>query len=72
MKTTQKHDKQVTINLTSEARTQLEKIAVYYCRSIADTTRLLLMPSIINEYAKIQAQTHSENAQTLKQAIFKK
>ena len=56
-----KLNKQFTINTDEETATQIEKIAEYYQRKPAELLRLLLAPTLRNEWAKIQQQEHPEN-----------
>ena len=53
--------KQFTINTDEETAAQIEKIAEYYQRKPAELLRLLLAPTLRNEWAKIQRQEHPEN-----------
>lgn len=60
-----------TINTDDATAKQIELIASYYQRKPAELLRLLLLPSILNEYAKIQEQQHPENTPQFKKALFK-
>lgn len=52
---------QFTINLTDDQAEQLRKIANYCQRKPAELLRLLLVPALCNEWAKIQRREHQEN-----------
>ena len=56
-----KLQKQFTINTDEETARQIELIAEYYQRKPAELLRLLLAPTLRNEWAKIQRQEHPEN-----------
>ncbi|MBR1984579.1 MAG: hypothetical protein IKA31_02460 [Clostridia bacterium] len=66
-----KLNNQYTINVNDDIKELIEKIASYYQRKPADLLRLLLVPVIINEYAKIQKIAHPENSDAMTIAIFK-
>lgn len=72
MKTSAKLKYAITINLDEALYNEVKIIADYYQRRSADLLRLLLKPIIINEYAKIQRATHSENRQPMTEARFTK
>lgn len=59
-----------TIHLDDATRDQVEKIAQYYQRKPSELLRLLLVPILINEYAKIQQQEHQENNEPMRAAKF--
>lgn len=61
---------QFTINTDDETRAQIEKIAEHYQRKPAELLRLILAPTLRNEWAKIQRQEHPENQLTPTVARF--
>lgn len=56
-----------TDDVTSEL---IQAIAEHYQRKPAELLRLLLVPALRNEWAKIQRLEHPENAEPLKAATF--
>ena len=54
---------QITINLNDEAAELVQILADYYQRKPAELVRLLLVPVLVDQFAKVQRQTHPENAQ---------
>ena len=67
----EKLKRQFTINTDEKTAILIERIAEHYQRKPAELLRLLLIPSILNEYAKIQEQQHPENIKPLKKLYFK-
>ena len=65
-----KLNKQITINFDEATYKQIDIIARFYQRKPAELLRLLLIPTLTNQYATIQRQAHPENTQPLTQAIF--
>ena len=66
----EKLTKQFTINTDNATAEQINKIAEHYQRKPAELLRLLLVPALCNEWAKIQRQEHPENAQPINAAVF--
>lgn len=58
-----KLNNQFTINLDQDAAELVEKLANLYQRKPAELLRLLVLPQLSNEWAKIQAIEHPENRQ---------
>ena len=54
---------QFTVNLDEEAAALVQKLAEIYQRKPAELLRLLLLPQLSNEWAKIQREAHPENRQ---------
>lgn len=52
---------QFTINLDDGTAQAVEKLAKYYNRKPAELLRLLLLPSISDQWAKVQTIEHPEN-----------
>ena len=52
---------QFTINTDQETAELIKRIAETYQRKPAELLRLLLVPALLNEWAKIQTQQHPEN-----------
>lgn len=59
-----------SIRLDDETSAQLEKLAKLYQRKPSELIRLLLVPTLIKEYAKLQFLDHKENQEPMQQAIF--
>ena len=66
-----KNNNAITINVNDDIKKEIEILASYYQRKPADLLRLLLVPVIINEYAKIQRIAHPENSDAMIIATFK-
>lgn len=66
-----KNNNAITINVNDDIKKEIEIIASYYQRKTADLLRLLLVPVIINEYAKLQKIVHPENNDSMTIATFK-
>lgn len=64
--------KQFTINFDDATSNLINKLADINQRKPAEYLRLLLLPVLLDEYAKTQLIQHSENAQPIQPAIFKK
>ena len=58
-----KLNNQFTINLDEETAELVNKLAKIYQRKPAELLRLLVVPQLSNEWAKIQAIEHPENRQ---------
>ena len=71
-KNEEKLQKQYCVHLDDASACQLEKLARYYHRNASELLRLLVLPVLINEYAKIMTTEHKDNAQKIQPAIFKK
>ena len=54
---------QITLNLDDEAAELVQLLADYYQRKPAEFVRLLLVPVLVDRFAKVQRQAHPENAQ---------
>lgn len=54
---------QFTINLDEGAAALVQKLAEIYQRKPAELLRLLLLPQLCNEWAKVQRIEHPENRQ---------
>lgn len=67
-----KNNNAITINVNDDLRAMIDKLAQHYQRKIADYIRVILTPVLIEQYAKMQRATHTENAQPLTIATFKK
>lgn len=61
-----KLNNQYTLNFDNDIKSMIEKLADYYQRKPAELLRLLLIPSIMDQYAKLNIINHPENT------IFKK
>jgi hypothetical protein len=72
MKTENKNNNAITINLNDDYKAMIDKLAQYYQRKTADYIRVILQPVLIDEYKKMMLSIHKENTQPIKQAIFKK
>ena len=71
MKTAQKNNNAITINVSDELKQEINAIAEYEQRKPAELLRILLTPVVIREYAKIMQLIHHENDEPMAQAIFK-
>ena len=67
-----KYSKPYTVNLDENTARQVELIAQRYQRKPAELLRLLLVPALCNEWAKIQKQEHAENNDAPTVATFHK
>ena len=54
---------QITLNLDDDAAELVQVLAEHYQRKPAELVRLLLVPVLVDQFAKIQRQEHPENAQ---------
>lgn len=54
---------QITLNLDDDSAELVQLLAEYYQRKPAELVRLLLVPVLVDQFAKIQRQAHPENAQ---------
>lgn len=72
MKTENKNNNAITINLNDDYKAMIDKLAQYHQRKTADYIRVILQPLLIDEYKKMMLLIHKENTQPIKQAIFKK
>lgn len=61
----------ITVNFNDETAQEIQTLAEHYNRKAAELLRILVLPVIINEYAKIMLLEHPENRQPMTQAIFK-
>lgn len=59
----EKRSKHITVNLTTEEMTLLNRLCEIYERKPADLARILLNRVALAEWAKIQAKEHPESAQ---------
>jgi len=59
-----------TIHLDDATRDLVERIAQAYQRKPSELLRLLLVPCLCKEWAKIQTQEHEENQEPMKVAKF--
>lgn len=66
-----KLNNQYTINVNDDIKELIEKIALYYDRKPCELLRMLVIPQLHNEYAKMMRLAHTENTEPLKQATFK-
>lgn len=66
-----KLNNQYTINVNDDINELIEKIASYYNRKPCELLRMLVIPQLHNEYAKMMRLAHTENTEPLKQATFK-
>ncbi len=71
MKTTKKLNNCYSINLDDDTAALLEKVAEHHQRKPRELLRLLIVPSLLKEWAKIQQQEHPENQQAPTVAIFR-
>ena len=55
---------QFTVNTDTETAELINRIAEHYQRKPAELLRLLLLPVLLDEWAKIQTVEHPENLQT--------
>lgn len=67
-----KNNNAITINVNDDIKKEIEMLASYYQRKPAELLRLLLVPTLRNEWAKIQRLEHPENAEPLTVARFNK
>jgi len=58
-----KRNKHITVNLTTEEMTLLNRLCEIYERKPADLARILLNRVMLAEWGKIQVKEHPENAQ---------
>lgn len=70
MKQENKLSNNYTIHLDDVTREQVEKIAQYYQRKPSELLRLLLIPCLCREWAKIQIIEHPENGEMMTIAKF--
>lgn len=70
MKQAQKNNNAITINVNDDVKRQIEILSNYYQRKPAEFLRLLLMPCIVDQYAKLQATIHPENKKSMVEAVF--
>lgn len=56
-----KLNNQYTINIDDDIKNIIEKTAAYYNRKPSELLRLLLIPCILDEYAKININSYPEN-----------
>ena len=61
MKQANKLTRQYCLNVDEPTADQIEKLAELYQRKPAELLRLLLVPALCREWAKIQKQEHPEN-----------
>lgn len=61
----------ITINVNDDIKSEITKISKYYQRKPAELLRLLLIPVITREYAKMMAQEYPQNNEPMTEAIFK-
>lgn len=66
-----KLDNNYTLHLDTETSDLIEKLASYYNRKPCELLRLILVPQLIQEWAKVQAQEHPENQGKIEKAIFR-
>lgn len=66
-----KLDNNYTLHLDTDTSNLIEKLAQYYNRKPCELLRLILVPQLIQEWAKVQATEHQENQTKLEQARFK-
>lgn len=66
-----KLDNNYTLHLDTETSDLIEKLASYYNRKPCELLRLILVPQLIQEWAKVQAQEHQENQDKIEKAIFR-
>lgn len=66
-----KLNNQYTINVDDDIKELIEKIASYYNRKPCELLRMLVIPQLHNEYAKMMRISHTENTEPLKQATFR-
>ena len=66
-----KLNNQYTINVNDDIKELIEKIASYYNRKPCELLRMLVIPQLHNEYAKMMRISHTENTEPLKQATFR-
>ena len=72
MKTENKNNNAITINLNDDYKAMIDKLAQFYQRKTADYIRVILQPLLIDEYKKMMLLSHKENTQPIQQAIYKK
>ena len=72
MKTENKNNNAITINLNDDYKSMVDKLATFYQRKTAEYIRIILQPLLIDEYKKMMLLMHKENTQPIQQAIFKK
>ena len=66
-----KLNNQYTINVNDDIKELIEKIASYYNRKPCELLRMLVIPQLHNEYAKMMRLDYKENTEPLKQATFR-
>lgn len=66
-----KLNNQYTINVNDDIKELIEKIASYYNRKPCELLRMLVIPQLHNEYAKMMRSDYKENTEPLKQATFR-
>lgn len=62
---------QITININDSLKNEIDALATYYQRKPAELVRLLLIPAVVNAYAAMMTQAHTENKNNFEKAIFK-
>ena len=67
---TEKNNNAITINVTDDIKREIEIIAAAYQRKPAELLRLLLIPCITKEYAKLMKLQYSENQEAPTVATF--
>lgn len=71
MKQAKKLSNQYNINVDDDTSALIERIAEHEQRKPAELLRLMLIPQLRQKWAEIQTQEHPENAEPIKQAIFR-
>ncbi|MBO7715239.1 MAG: hypothetical protein J6S85_16845 [Methanobrevibacter sp.] len=66
----QKNNNAITINVADDVKSEIEIIAAAYQRKPAELLRLLLIPCITKEYAKLMKLQYSENQEAPTVATF--
>lgn len=66
-----KLDNNYTLHLDTETSDLIEKLALYYNRKPCELLRLILVPQLIQEWARVQSQEHQENQGKIEKAIFR-
>lgn len=62
---------QYTINVNDDIKELIEKIAQYHDRKPCELLRLLLIPQLHNEYAKMMTSMYAQNKEPMTEAVFK-
>lgn len=70
MKTTNKLSVNICVRVDQETSQMIERLAKYYNRKPADLVRLVLVPALCNQWARMEQEQHQENKEPLQVAKF--